>query len=736
MKIFFLESTTMWAVIIFFLGAVLINAQTYEISGVVQDTLGNPVVGANVVINSSSIGTATNFDGKFSIKKLKPGKYSLTISSVGYSSLTVPNLSLRDKSINLNLILHQVAIQSEQVVVTASKYEQKISDLPVSAEIIKSDEFSKKDITDLADALRYALGVNMVDNQISIRGSSGYSRGAGTRVLMEIDGIPYYTGDTGDIVWEAIPVTEIDHVEIIKGAASSLYGSSAIGGVVNVITKNISSQPSTYVKTGFGFYDKPSYSIWDWSKELRTYTGLTLSHSDRIGKFGFSLTLTRLADMSYKQSGFYTRYIGFIKGNYDFSHASSLMFFVNSLNQDDGNFLYWKDSRNALVPPDADQGQSVLSDRYMFGIDYKDVISQNLFINVRGSYYKTKWSDNTSSQNSSKTNFFRGEVQANANINDKTILVSGIEATASNVQSNIFGNPTAYSFGVYSQVDFKFEIPLTISAGVRYDLNKLDAFPEGMDSQNISNAVSPKLGINYKVSERLSLRSSFGTGFRAPSLAEAFTSTSASGITIKPNPSIKPETSWDIELGANYQITNFANIDAAIFQNEFFDFIEPTVDPKDGLIFFSNVTRARIQGAELNLNNSFFDDKLSMSLNYIYLWARDLQLNQALKYRPRNSVTASLDYLMNNFDFGADFRYWSRVEEMDFELVDLGILKDGRNRVAVYVLDLRASSSLNLFGIPAKISLNANNILNYNYVELIGNLAPIRNYSIGLEFFF
>ena len=721
MKIFF-------SILFIFLAVALLNAQTYKISGIVSDTLGNPLNGANIIVEGANLGTATNFMGSFSIKGLKAGKYSLKVSNVGYSTLPVPDLQITDKSLKLKLVLREIAIQSDQVVVTASRYKQKISDLPVSAEIIKSDLFVKKDITDLADALRYAPGVNMVDDQISIRGSSGYSRGAGTRVLMEIDGIPYYTGDTGDIVWEAIPVTEIDHVEIIKGAASSLYGSSAIGGVVNVITKNISSTPSTYVKTSFGFYDKPAYSIWDWSKELRTYTGLTLSHSQRIGKLGISFTLSRLADMSYKQSGFYTRYIGFIKGNYNFSPVSSLMFFVNSLNQDDGNFLYWKDSRNVLIPPIADEGQSVLSDRYMLGLEYKDVISNDLFINVRGSYYKTKWSDNTSSANTSKSNQFHGEFQVNKNLNDKTVLVSGIEATASNVTSNIFGNPTAFSFGIYSQVDFEFEFPLTVSAGIRYDLSRLDTL-------NTSNAVSPKIGFNYKISRRFSLRSSFGTGFRAPSLSEAFTTTSAGGIIIKPNPSIKPETNWNIELGANYQITKYSDIDAAIFQNEFFDFIEPTVDPKDGLVFFNNVTRARIQGAELNLNSSFFDSKLSMSLNYIYLWARDLQLNQALKYRPRNSVTASLDYLLNNFDFGADFRYWSRVEKMDFELVDLGLLKDGRMRVPVYVLDLRANSSLDIFGIPGKISINANNILNYNYVELIGNLAPIRNYSVGLEFF-
>ncbi|MHB8580465.1 MAG: TonB-dependent receptor [Ignavibacteriaceae bacterium] len=715
------------SIIIIFFEASMLEAQYFNISGVVSDTLGNHLTGANVVIEGSNLGTATNLMGEFSITGLKPGKYSLKVSNVGYATLIVPDLSLKNKSLILNLTLHEIAIESNQVIVTASKYKQKISDLPVSAEIIGADLFSKKDITDLADALRYAPGVNMVGDQISIRGSSGYSRGIGTRVLMEIDGFPYYEGDNGDIVWEAIPVNQIDHVEIIKGAASSLYGSSAIGGVVNVITKNISSIPSTYVKTSFGFYDKPTYSIWDWSKELRTYTGLTLSHSQRIGKLGISFTLTRLADMSYMQSGFYTRYIGFIKGNYNFSPVSSLMFFVNSLNEDNGNFLYWKDSRNVLIPTLANEGQSVISDRYMLGMEYKDVISKDLFINVRGSYYKTKWSDNTSSQNTSRSNQFHGEFQANANLNNNTILVSGIEATASNVISNIFSNPSAFSFGVYSQVDYRFSLPLRISAGVRYDYTKLDTL-------NVTNASSPKLGFNYKISNKISIRSSFGTGFRAPSLAEAFTTTSAGGITMKPNPAIKPETNWNVEIGANYQITRNSNFDAAIFQNEFYDFIEPTVDSKDGLVFFSNVTRARIQGAELNWNNSFWNNKLNMSLNYIYLWARDLQLNQDLKYRPRNSVTASLDYLFNNFDFGADFRYWSKVEEMDFELVNLGVLKDGMLRVPVYVLDLRAYASLDIFGIPGKLSLNANNILNYNYVELIGNLAPIRNYSVGLGF--
>ena len=703
--------------------------QTFNISGTVTDSSGNPLTGVNVFLKGTGYGAATNLNGKFIIRNLKAGSFTIGITSIGYESKTLHNQVISNQSLILDIVLKQIAIESRQVVVTASKYAQRISDLPVSAEIVSSNELEKRNITDLQDAMRYVPGVNMVDDQISIRGSSGYSRGAGTRVLLEIDGIPYYTGDTGEIIWEIIPVSEIERVEIIKGAASSLYGSSAIGGVVNVITKGVSERPSTYIKANFGAYDKPYYSIWNWSSELRTFSGLTAAHSDKIGNFGYAVSLTRLSDMSYKQSGFYTRYIGYFKGIYNFSNSSSLTFFANGLNQVHGNFLYWKDSRNALVPPDADQGQRVNSNRYMLGSIYKDILNENLFINVRASYYRSDWWDQTTSFDTSLSNLFRLEIQTNANLADNLILVSGVEATSDKVNSNIFSSKASFGYGIYSQLDYKFYFPLSVSTGARYDYSKLG-------NQIGVSAFSPKAGLNYKLSDQIVLRSSFGTGFRAPTLSEAYTSTSASGITIKPNPNLKPETNWTAEAGINYQVNNNINLDAAVFQNEFYNFIEPGVDPKDGLVYFDNVTRARIQGFELNTNYSFLNKKLSLSLNYTYLWARDLQQNTPLKYRPRNMAYASLDYTFSNFDLGADYRYSSKVEEMDFELVSLGLVKDGTKRAEITVLDLRAGYKLSLISLPARILLNVNNVFNYNYVELIGNLAPVRNYSLSVEFLF
>ncbi len=230
----------LFLIIIFY--STISSAQTFSISGLVTDSLNNPLPRANVIIIGSDIGTSTNLDGEYIIENLSPGDYNLQFSVIGYESQKI-KIKLIDRSISVDIVLNEKPVESEQVVVTAGKYEQKISELPVSAEVVGSETFSKKNFSDLEDALRYVPGINMTDDQISIRGSSGYSRGAGSRVLLAIDGLPFYTGDTGETIWEVVPMTILDRVEIIKGAASSLYGSTAIGGVVNLITKKIPVRP-------------------------------------------------------------------------------------------------------------------------------------------------------------------------------------------------------------------------------------------------------------------------------------------------------------------------------------------------------------------------------------------------------------------------------------------------------------------------------------------------------------
>jgi iron complex outermembrane receptor protein len=699
--------------------------QTFSISGKITDSLNNPLPNVNIIILETSAGTSSNLDGDYIIGNLAQGIYNLEFSIISYKSKRV-NVVIENKSIIANVILIESPVETEQVIITAGKYEQRISELPVSVEVLGAELLAQKNFTNLEDALRYVPGINMTDDQISIRGSSGYSRGAGSRVLLAIDGLPFYTGDTGETIWEVIPITMLDRVEIIKGAASSLYGSTAIGGVVNLITRKIPDKQSIYLKSYVGAYDKPSHDEWDWSGDYRMFNGQIISYANTFNNFGITASFSRLEDLGYRLNNFSKRYIGFIKSDLKFSSSSSLMLLANIFTKRSGNFVYWRNSRDALVPPQNDVGQAVNANRHMFGAIYNQIINDDLLLNVKGSYYYTNWDDGATPLNESKTNLYRGEVQLNSNLTNSLILVSGIETSGSQVNSTLFGNPNSLSFGVYSNADLKFDFPLIVSLGLRYNYNKLDT----LDG---SNAFSPKFGLNYKFSEDLIFRTSLGTGFRAPTPAEAFTSTTASGITVKPNPNLKSETNFTIEAGINYKVFNPVTLDIALFHSEFYDFIEPGIDPLDGLIIFDNVTRARIQGIELQSITDLKEINTNISLSYSYLWARDIEEKKALKYRPRHTFNCRVEFSLGDFLSGADFRYWSRVEEIDEELINLGLIPDGELRVEVFVLDLRVGYNFNLVDIPLRVFLNANNVLNYNYVELIGNLEPIRNYALSLE---
>jgi outer membrane receptor protein involved in Fe transport len=263
---------------------------------------------------------------------------------------------------------------------------------------------------------------------------------------------------------------------------------------------------------------------------------------------------------------------------------------------------------------------------------------------------------------------------------------------------------------------------------LRYDFSKL----EKLES---SQSFSPKLGITYELSERTFIRGLISQGFRAPTLAEAFTSTTSAGLTIKPNPYIEPETSYSFEMGGNHIFNDNLTLDLSLFDNEYFDMIEPGFDPKDGQVFFNNVTRARILGAEFTSNMSFLTN-LNLNLGYIYLWPRDIEKERTLNYRSRHALLVGIDYVGSSYQLGLNFRYMSRFENIDEELVDLGVIPDGEERVEVYVLDINAGVNLFQYNIPARFFFNIKNLLNYNYVELIGNIAPIRYYSLNLEFIF
>jgi outer membrane receptor protein involved in Fe transport len=223
-----------------------------------------------------------------------------------------------------------------------------------------------------------------------------------------------------------------------------------------------------------------------------------------------------------------------------------------------------------------------------------------------------------------------------------------------------------------------------------------------------------------------------GRGFRSPTVAEAFTSTNIGGFKIVPNPTLKPERSLSYEVGANQLLGENAMIDLAFFQNDFWDLIETGFN-QFGQGQFSNVTRARIRGLEVSSQLQFFSRALSFNLSYTYIDPRDITANDVLKYRHRHMVVASTMGRVGMLSLGVDYRYLSKIERIDQEFVTLGIIKDGEVVVPINVFDLRFGADFSAMGLPLNATFNVNNILGYNYVELIGNMAPLRTFVLTLE---
>lgn len=698
------------------------------IEGKISDDKLNALPGANIILVGTDYGTASDQNGKFTLSALPGGEYRLRVSAIGYTPYESGKIILFNETRKLNIILKEEVILTDQVIVTASKYEQQIQSLPVSAQVLQGSSIRNKAVASLDQALRYIPGVTVTLDQVSIRGSSGYSRGAGTRVITALDGFPLYTGDTGEIIWEIFPFNALQRIEVIKGAASSIYGSNAIGGVINLITEE-PKKDETYIRMYGGTYSDPPYELWKWSSKARYFNGLHVTQKLAFPNAGLMLSLNRSESDSYRSDDFHKRYSLFIKADIPFSAAASLSLYGNAYMMERGDFLYWKDSRNALVPRAEDAGQRVNSSRQFYGAAYKHSLGSSLFLTNRLSYYRNKWDDQSAAANVSQSGLLRNDFSADYQITEKLHTIAGFEVTSGTTDANIFGDRTSSGAGVYIQTEYALTPELRLSGGIRYDYTRLDS----LDSEN---ALSPKLGFNYKLNPRITLRLSAGTGFRAPSLAEAFTQTNLSGIVIKPNPSVKSETVSNLEIGGNYLIAPGHSADASLFYNEYKNFIEPAVDITDGQIRFTNLTDAVISGYEINFINSISSLSLQITNNLMYLNTEDKGRNRAMKYRPKFTASTSWLYSRQFFTLVYDFRYWSRVDEIDDELVLLGLVKDGNKRTEVFVSDITAGYLLGGFNLPVKISFSVKNIFNYSYVEMIGNIAPLRNFSINIESFF
>lgn len=713
---------------------------------------GEPLVGVNVLLQGTVRGTSTNINGEYRITAVPPGTYTLVFSLVGFQRETRSGIVVEDgKTTSVDVAMSQVPVQTDQVVVTANRREQSLAEVPISISILDASEVRYRNSQTIEDAVRYVPGVNLTGGQVNIRGSSGYSRGAGSRIIMLLDGIPFIAGDTGELVFETIPAGQVDRIEVVKGASSALYGSSALGGVINVITKPISESHETYLRTYGGMYNQPSYTDWKWSERNRYFGGFSVGHSFTMDDVGVALFFNRQVDDGFRQNDHRRRYNIYSKVKKEFSSDNSLTLNFGLLSQGGGQFQYWANAvDSALRPPAVQREDRVASSRYYLSGAYNDALTDNFLFSAKALWNHNNWKSSTihdvaipgsvllpsgryDETLESLANGYRLDLSSTWLVSDDHTGTFGLGGQYDVVTSasKLFGKHTGWGAAFFAQDEWKATRQLQLTLGARVDVQSVGLAESGAQ-------INPKAALSYIPASGTSVRASFGRGYRVPAVAEVFVSFDlGGGLLTSPNTRLRPERSYSYEIGFSQQFGTLASVDYALFRTDYIDLIEPTPYDSAGRprIQWQNTAEARVEGMELSLKLNFFDGDLRYLLGYTYVDSEDLTLHIPLPYRPNHLFYSNLIGELGIFRLGVDFRFISRVERIYdlFANPNFGLIKDAGERVEIWVTDFRIGADLTSLGIPINASVSVNNAFRYNYLELTANMSPPRTFVLVLE---
>ena len=727
-----------------------------------------PLPGANVMLESLK-GSVTNEQGQFEISS-SPGSYQLEVSFIGYQTERIL-IQLKDKEVFLLIELIPSASELGEVVVSAGKFQQRLEEVTVSLDVIKPNLVQNKNQVSLRNTLQQAPGVNVTDGQANIRSGSGWTYGAGTRVQTLVDGMPLISGDANQVQWELVPIHSVERIEVLKGAASVLYGSAALNGVVNLITHPFPEKRSLQVNLYSGLYDRPrrrSLHWWseprfnsgfnfDWQQPLDQRRGLLVS-GGYIGDQGF-----RYLDDEQRGRLFAKYFQRFEKlEGLEFSLAGHIMY------SDIGNSLLWESDSLAYIPLDSSITRA-------YGWDY--------FLDASLSYRHGRFRHILQSRYLKINNISFDDQQDFTNRSDLIFgeyrlqhywsgLTSTLGLTSSHTLSEAVlfnGNHTSANNALFLELDYRAWTWLKINGGLRYESFRLD---DRFYEQPVF-----RVGMNASIAKGTSIRAAYGEAFRFPSVAESYTTTQVGVISVFPNPNLAPETGQSLEAGLRQMLATEkfrGYLDLALFSMKYSDMIEYNASfwgeftpPLFGFGFIPlNIGETEISGIELSsaLEGELANINYRLLAGYTFTLPRILNPtdsfavdsagfaqtfnstssnpeNGILKYRYQHLIKMDLQLQHGRWSGGLSLRFNDFMQNIDSIFVSNLLsqfvpgVEDFRNENRRWdtQLDFRMGYQ---FTEHWQVGLIINNLLNQEQMIRPAYLGPPRNFTLRITYSF
>ncbi len=669
--------------------SIVSQAQVSVIRGKVTDEkTSDPLPFVNIGVKGQTTGTFSDSNGSYRLE-LPPGQYDLIISSVGYEKMEKHLHLDGKKTINLDINLVNISQELNTVVVSASKYAQKIQESISSIEVLKAKTIEIGNLPSADKLVDKMPGITIVNNEPQIRAGSGFSSGLGSRVMVMVDEIPLLRGDAGRPDWNLLPIDDIDQIELVKGASSVVFGSSAINGAVNVRSAWPKDEPVTKIITFLGAYSKPERKYTTpWTGINPLVYGISVMHSQKFDNKDLAGGVSYYKDQGYIGGTPEGKVSDTIYNNGQFNNR--VKFYFNSRVRSkkveglsyglNGNFMY-QENAETYFWYDADTNiyrsfPGSLSKFKMFTFyvdpflkyyakngDVHSLKNRVYYLNSDGLY-------NQSSLSVTVYNEYQYTHKFDLKKAGQLMLVTGVTNIYSYAFGKVFsgklasdgtttlgenGTYTAENFAVYAQLEAKFFKRLSVLLGGRYEYYHLADLYE---SKPIFRA-----GANLLAGKSSYFRLSVGQGYRVPSIGERYITTTSGNFGFYPNPSLSSESSISYELGFKqlFKIGKFAGMfDIAGFYENYDNYVEfnfgywgmnPNPSKDVGFKFF-NTGPARIYGIDASLAGEGDLAKnlnLSVMVGYTYSVPEALDPNYVFYVNPVNEKN-SLTYLTTSSD--------------------------------------------------------------------------------------
>ncbi len=499
------------------------------------------------------------------------------------------------------------SVDLSKIVVTPSRIEETIGDSPVKVDVITNKQIQSSASQNITEVLTRLTGVNISDyggangtKSVRMRGSTS------AQVLVMVDGRPVNNPRDGEVDLSTLSLDNIDRIEVVHGPGSSLYGSSAMGGTINILTKNPpKAGQKTEVFSNFGTF--------------RAYDE-KLSHGARIGDFAYLLNTEYQYSSGYREnSKFDARDIN-TKLEYSLNNENILGFNTGAFKSKSG-------SPGSKFSPTPDDKQNNLKNFQDLNWEFKPDDSLVFSTKTYNNHDRLEFLDSTG-----KTVHTTDSRGLNTQINKK--FTDMFQGTYGFNYVNNLNNSTASGKHKYivraGYMDNHLDLfeKLKLNLGTRID-----------DYSNFGTQTNPSFGAVYNFMEDNALRFSIARSFRVPTFNELYYPDTGWA---KGNPDLRPEKGITKEIGIDTRLHEKLTTSITLFRNDFTDLINWAPDDT-GYYVPTNVDKARIDGIELG-NKLALTQNLDIDLDYTFLKAIDKDTHKNLVYQPRNKVDAALRY--------------------------------------------------------------------------------------------